>query len=65
MSLLVHEVAKKVKIHIYTIKLAEKRRLISPQRDVNRYQRYSPDVVYKLKKLYAVSYSEQPPSETT
>ena len=63
MSLLVHEVAKKVKIHIDTIKRAEKRGLISPQRDVNGWRRYSPDVVDKLKKLYAVSDSEQPPSE--
>jgi DNA-binding transcriptional MerR regulator len=52
MSLLIHEVASEVKIHIDTIKRAEKRGFISPQRDVNGWRRFSPDLVAKLKKLY-------------
>lgn len=52
MSLLIHEVANEVKIHIDTIRRAEKRGLISPLRDVNGWRRFSPAIVAKLKQLY-------------
>ncbi len=54
MNLLIHEVAMAAKIHTATVKRAEKRGLISSQRDLNGWRRYSPDVVDKLRKLYAV-----------
>ena len=52
MGLLIHEVAREAKVHTATVRRAEKRGLISSQRDVNGWRRYSPDVVEKLKKLY-------------
>ena len=53
MALLIHQAAKAAGVHRDTVKRAEKRGLISSQRDVNGWRRYSPDVVDKLKKLYA------------
>jgi DNA-binding transcriptional MerR regulator len=53
MGLLIHEVAMKANIHIATVKRAEKRGLISSVRDVNNWRRYHPDVVQKLRELYA------------
>ena len=60
MSLTVHEVAMKANVHIATVKRAEKRGLISSRRDINNWRRYSPDVIDKLKKLYADS-EQSPP----
>ena len=59
MALLIHEAAKAAGVHRDTVKRAEKRGLISPQRDVNGWRRYSPDVIDKLRKLYAQT-DEQP-----
>ena len=59
MSLLIHEVANEVKIHIDTIRRAEKRGLISPLRDVNGWRRFSPAIVAKLKKLYVQDDEQQ------
>ena len=59
MSQLIHEVASELNLHIDTIKRAEKRGLISPQRDVNGWRRFSPAVVAKLKQLYAQSDEQQ------
>ena len=63
MALLIHEAAKAAGVHRDTVKRAEKRGLISSARDVNGWRRYSPDVVDKLKKLYA-SDGENPSPET-
>jgi DNA-binding transcriptional MerR regulator len=52
MGLLIHEVAMKANIHIATVKRAEKRGLISSQRDVNNWRRYAPETVETLKRLY-------------
>ena len=52
MSLLIHKVARGANVSIDTVKRAEKRGLISSQRDVNGWRRYSPDAVEKLKELY-------------
>jgi DNA-binding transcriptional MerR regulator len=52
MGLLIHEVATKANIHTATVRRAEKRGVITSQRDCNNWRRYSPDVVEKLKKLY-------------
>jgi DNA-binding transcriptional MerR regulator len=52
MSFLIHEVASQVKIHIDTIKRAERRGLISPKRDVNGWRRYDDKTVETLKRLY-------------
>jgi hypothetical protein len=59
MSLLIHEVAKQLGIHTATIKRAEKRGLISSQRDVNNWRRFAPDVVDKLKQLYVKDDGQQ------
>ncbi len=51
-NLLTHQVAEGAGVAIATVKRAEKRGLISSQRDINGWRRFSPDVVDKLKKLY-------------
>jgi DNA-binding transcriptional MerR regulator len=63
MALLIKQVAVRARVSIDTIKRAEKRGLITSQRDINNWRRYSPDVVEKLKKLYVVADSDQPPPE--
>jgi DNA-binding transcriptional MerR regulator len=52
MSLLIHTVAKEANLSIETVKRAEKRGLISSQRDCNGWRRFAPDAVEKLKLLY-------------
>lgn len=59
MALLIHEAAKAAGVHRDTVKRAEKRGLISPQRDINGWRRYDPAVIAKLKKLYAQT--DEPP----
>jgi DNA-binding transcriptional MerR regulator len=53
MALLIHEAAKAAGVHRDTVRRAEKRGLISPVRDVNNWRRYHPDVVQRLRELYA------------
>jgi DNA-binding transcriptional MerR regulator len=58
MTLLLHQVAEQSGIHPQTVRRLEARGLITCKRDHNGWRRYSPDVVAKLKKLYAVSEDE-------
>lgn len=53
--MLISELARKAKLHPETIRRLERRGLISSHRDVNNWRRYTPDMVDKLKKLYAVA----------
>ena len=62
--MLISELAERVGLHPETIRRLERRGLISSQRDINNWRRYSPEVVDQLKRLYVVSDSEQTPPET-
>lgn len=52
MSLLIHEVAQQVGVHVDTIRRLERRGIITSKRDVNGWRRYGPDVVETLKQFY-------------
>ena len=54
MKLLISDVADAVPLSPQTIRRAERRGLITSERDVNGWRRYDPKVIAILKKLYAV-----------
>jgi DNA-binding transcriptional MerR regulator len=58
--MLISELAEKAGRHPETIRRLEKRGLISSRRDINGWRHYSPDVVDKVKKLYADSDQSSP-----
>ncbi len=53
MRLTIGEVSRQVGIHPDTVRALERRGLISAERDLNGWRRYSPAVVEKIRKLYA------------
>ena len=55
MGLLIHTVAKEANISVDTVRRLEKLGVISSKRDFNGWRRFSPDVIGKLKNLYASS----------
>ncbi len=52
MTLLVHEVAERVGIHVETVRRLERRGVIRASRDCNGWRRFEPEVVETLKRLY-------------
>jgi DNA-binding transcriptional MerR regulator len=53
MKLTISEVSRQAGIHPDTVRALERRGLISAERDLNGWRRYSPAVVEQIKKLYA------------
>jgi hypothetical protein len=53
LMLTIREVADRAGLHPDTIRRLEKRGLITSKRDVNNWRRYSPEVVDRVKQLYA------------
>ncbi len=52
MSLLVHQVAKLSGVSVDTVRRWERKGLLTSERDVNGWRRYSPDVVPLLRQAY-------------
>ena len=63
--MLISELAEKVGLHPETIRRLERRGVISSQRDVNGWRRYSLDALITLRKRYAQDEKQrsQPESE--
>jgi len=51
--LLISELATAVGLHPETLRRLERRGLITSRRDVNGWRRYEPEIVEKIRSLYA------------
>ena len=52
-GLLISELAKAVGLHPETLRRLERRGLIASRRDLNGWRRFEPEVVEKIRSLYA------------
>ena len=51
--LLISELAKAVGLHPETLRRLERKGLITSRRDLNGWRRYEPEIVEKIRSLYA------------